>query len=147
MDLDRKLLQAVFLCVALAMPALAHGAEMSAEDALLARISTEVVPKMQREYLRINLGRLGKGETIDIAAYVISESRDRWYVEGIFDGVNALPHAPVPGEEVVVTGELIERWQLSPFRPYYLEASEIPDCAATLSGSCEWLSLTLTLSP
>ncbi|ANM02766.1 hypothetical protein AMC78_CH00621 [Rhizobium phaseoli] len=147
MDFDRKLIRAAFLCGALAMPALAHGAEISAEDALLARISAELVPKMQREYLRATLRGYVEGGVIDIASYVISESRDRWYVEGIFDGVNALPHAPVPGEEVVVTGELIERWQLSPFLPYYLEASDIPDCTDMQSASCGWLPLTLTVSP
>lgn len=98
MDFDRKLIRAAFLCGALAMPALAHGAEISAEDALLARISAELVPKIQREYLRAALRGYGEGGVIDIASYVISESRDRWYVEGIFDGVNALPHAPVRGE-------------------------------------------------
>lgn len=122
------MIQAAFLSVALAMPAFAGGAEISAEDALLTRISIEIIPKMQREYLRNNLGRLVKGETIDIAAWIVSESLDRWYVEGIFDGVNALPHAPIPGE-VVVTGELIQRWESSPFLPYYLEAPEIPVCA------------------
>ncbi|OOO25098.1 hypothetical protein EFR00_19480 [Rhizobium sophoriradicis] len=129
------------------MPPLAHGAEISAEEAFLVHISIETVPRMQREYLRVNLQRLGKRETIDIASHVASESVDRWYVEGIFDWVNGLPHEPIPGEEVVVTGELVERWQLSPFRPYYLEATEIPDCTGMLSASCGWLPLTLTLSP
>ncbi|UWU28641.1 hypothetical protein N2600_01275 [Rhizobium sp. WSM1274] len=144
---NRKGIRAAFVCGALAMPAVAGGAEISAEDALLARISSEVIPRMQREYLRTNLERLGKGETIDIAVYILSESVDRWYVEGIFDGVNALPHPPIPGEEVVVTGELIQQWQLSPFLPYYLEVNDIPDCTAMLSNSCRWQPLTLTLSP
>jgi len=30
---------------------------------------------------------------------------------------------------MVVTGKLIEEWQLSPFMPYYLEATDIPSCA------------------
>ncbi|AGS20443.1 hypothetical protein [Rhizobium etli] len=119
MWLGRNLIQTAIFYGALAMPPIAH-ADISAEEAFLVHISIETVPRMQREYLRVNLQRLGKTETIDIAFYVASGSVDRWYVEGIFDGVNGLPHEPIPGEEVVVTGELIERWRLSPFRPYYL---------------------------
>ncbi|WP_342635261.1 hypothetical protein [Rhizobium chutanense] len=61
MGLERKLIQAAVFCGALVMPVFAHGAEISAEDAFLARISIEIIPKMQWEYLRANLGRLGKG--------------------------------------------------------------------------------------
>lgn len=55
MGLGRNLIQAAFLCGALAMPVLARGAEVSAEDALLTRLSIEIVPRLQREYLRATL--------------------------------------------------------------------------------------------
>ncbi|ANK84253.1 hypothetical protein AMJ97_CH00611 [Rhizobium sp. N1314] len=58
-----------------------------------------------------------------------------------------LMRCPMRQFAVKVTGELIERWQLSPFLPYYLEASDIPDCTGMQSASCGWLPLTLTLSP
>ncbi|MBY5329774.1 hypothetical protein GR198_28105 [Rhizobium leguminosarum] len=130
MGLGRNLIQAAFLCGALAMAALARGAEISAEDAFLTRLSIGAVPRLQREYLRLALGRLG-GErtTIDLDAYVLAEVFERWYVEGVYDGIPSLPHEPIPGEDLVVTGKLIEQWQLSPFMPYYLEVTEIPSCA------------------
>ncbi|MBX5151709.1 hypothetical protein CO660_20375 [Rhizobium sp. L9] len=133
MGLDGNLIQAALLCGALAMPVLAYGAERAAEEAFLARLSTEVVPRMQREYMRVRLPSLG----IDIASYYARISLNRWYVEGIFE----------PDEDLVITAERMERWELSPFLPYYLEETEIPDCAAMLSSSCRWLPLTLTLSP
>ncbi|MBB3353146.1 hypothetical protein FHT70_003089 [Rhizobium sp. BK049] len=46
----------------------------------------------------------------------------------------------------MVTGEIHELLQLSPFIPHYLEATEIPDCTIWLFSSCEWLPLTLTLT-
>nr|OAP95156.1 hypothetical protein A4U53_18210 [Rhizobium leguminosarum] len=55
MGLGRNLIQAVFLCGALAIPALARGAEVYADDALLTRFSIETVPRLQREYLRAPL--------------------------------------------------------------------------------------------
>ncbi|MGZ2450906.1 hypothetical protein ACVIRO_003660 [Rhizobium ruizarguesonis] len=46
-------------------------------------------------------------------------------------------HAPIK-DEVLVTRELIELWQFSPFITYYLEVTEIPDCAnnSVLLPSC-----------
>lgn len=129
MGLGRNLVQAVFLCGSLAVPTLARGADVSAEDALLTRLSIETVPRLQREYLRATLGRHGEGTTIDLARYRWLEDFDRWYVDGIYDGITSRPHLPIPGEDVVVTGKLIEQWQLSPFMPYYLEVTELPDCA------------------
>jgi len=78
MGLGRNLIQAAFLSGALAMPALARGAEISAEDAFLARLSIDAVPRLQREYLRAALRRLG-GErtTIDLDAYRQLENFDR----------------------------------------------------------------------
>jgi hypothetical protein len=145
MRLDRQLIQAAFLYGALAMPALAGGTAPSAEDAFFARLSIEAIPRLQREYLRATLPRHGEGTAIDLTSRFMSENAPRWYIEGIDDGVSPRPHAPIPGEEMVVTGELFELWQLSPFIPYHLEVSELPDCAAWLSGSCGWLPLTLTL--
>ncbi|MBA5805168.1 hypothetical protein [Rhizobium changzhiense] len=147
MGLDRKLIQAAFLCGALVMPALTYGADPSAEDAFLARLSSDAIPRLQREYLQATLSRHGEGSVIDLDAYLLSENFDRWYVEGVFDGTPLGPHAPIPGEDLVVTGQMFEQWQLSPFMPYYLEGTELPDCAAWLSDSCRWLPLTLTLSP
>ncbi|MBY5557706.1 hypothetical protein HFO41_15390 [Rhizobium leguminosarum] len=145
MGLDRKLIQAAFLGGVLAMPALAHSAEISAEEALLARISAEAIPKMQREYLQATLPVYGT--VIDLGAYLSAAKFDHWYVEDVFDGVPFGPHAPIPDEEVVLTGALFELWQFSPIIPYYLEVTEIPDCTAMLPASCGWLPLTLTLSP
>ncbi|NKL76746.1 hypothetical protein [Rhizobium leguminosarum] len=129
MGLGRNLIQAAFLCGALVMPVLARGAEVSAEDALLTRLSIETVPRLQREYLGATLRRQDEGTTIDLARYRWLEDFDRWYVEGIYDGITSRPHLPIPGEDVMVTRELIEQWQLSPFIPYNLEVTEIPDCA------------------
>nr|WP_246827210.1 hypothetical protein [Rhizobium binae] len=145
MGLDRKLIRTVFLCGALAMPALAGGAETSSQEAFLARISIEVIPTMQREYLRAALRRyLGAG-VIDIAAYAWPENFERWYIEGMFYGTTAWPHTPIPGEDLV-TGEMFDLWQFSPFVPYYLE-TDTPDCTGMQSASCGWLPLSLTLSP
>ncbi|MGO7133202.1 hypothetical protein [Rhizobium leguminosarum] len=146
MSLDRKLIQAAFLCAALAMPAFARGAEESAaEDAFLTHISVETIPEMQRKYLQATLPV--HGTVIDLGVYLSAEKFDHWYVEGVFDAVPLGPHAPIPDEEVVLTGALFELWQFSPFIPYYLEVTEIPDCTAMLPASCGWLPLTLTLSP
>jgi hypothetical protein len=147
MGLDRKLIQAAFLCGALVMPALAAGAEISGEDAFFSRLSTEAIPRLQRQYLRETLIRFGQGVAIDLDVYLRAKDSDWWYVEGAFDGIPSRPHAPIPGEDMVITGELYELWQLSPFIPYYLEVTEIPDCTAWLSISCGWRPLTLTLSP
>ncbi|MBY3394646.1 hypothetical protein HFN88_18400 [Rhizobium laguerreae] len=46
------------------MPAVA-GAETSAEDAFLARLSIEVIPRLQREYLRATL-KSQEGSVIDL---------------------------------------------------------------------------------
>ncbi|MBB2678775.1 UNVERIFIED_ORG: hypothetical protein M2312_002277 [Rhizobium esperanzae] len=146
MDFDRKLIQAAFLCAALPMPALAHSADTSSQEAFLTRISAEVIPRMQREYLRSTLRRYGEDGVIDIAAYAWSENFERWYIEGMFDGTTAWPHTPIPGEELV-TGEMFDLWQFSPFVPYYLEVTDIPDCTGMESSSCGWQPLTLTLSP
>ncbi|MGO7353314.1 hypothetical protein [Rhizobium ruizarguesonis] len=137
MGLGRNLIQAAFLCGALAMPVLARGAEVSAEDALLTRLSIEIVPRLQREYLRATLTPQDEGTAIDVAAYVLSKTFNRWYVEGIFDGTFSWLHAPIK-DEVLVTRELIELWQFSPFITYYLEVTEIPDCAnnSVLLPSC-----------
>ncbi|OWV72142.1 hypothetical protein ATY77_11475 [Rhizobium sp. R634] len=135
MGFDRIWIQAAFLCSALAMPGLGHGAEASPQEAFLTRISTEIVPRMQREYLRATLRRYGEGTVIDLAAYAWSENFERWYIEGMFDGTTAWPHTSTPGEEPV-TGEVFELWQFSPFVPYYLEVTEIPDCPVTLSDGC-----------
>ncbi|MGO7638547.1 hypothetical protein AB9E19_32860 [Rhizobium leguminosarum] len=140
MRLDRQLIQAAFLYGALTMPALAGGTAPSAEDAFFARLSIEAIPRLQREYLRATLARHGEGTAIDLTDRFMSENRPRWYIEGIDDGVSPRSHAPIPGKEMVL-------WQLSPFIPYHLEVTELPDCAAWLSGSCKWLPLTLTLSP
>ncbi|MGO6677235.1 hypothetical protein [Rhizobium leguminosarum] len=140
MRLDRQLIQAAFLYGALTMPALAGGTAPSAEDAFFARLSIEAIPRLQREYLRATLARHGEGTAIDLTDRFMSENRPRWYIEGIDDGVSPRFHAPIPGKEMVL-------WQLSPFIPYHLEVTELPDCAAWLSGSCKWLPLTLTLSP
>ncbi|MDF0695364.1 hypothetical protein PYR71_02330 [Rhizobium sp. MC63] len=147
MWLGRTLIQTAIFSGALAMPPLAYGAEISAEEAFLVRISTEVVPTMQRKYLRATLIRYTEGTTIDLAARFMSENAPRWYIEGISDGVSPRPHAPIPGEEMVVTGEMFELWQFSPFVPYYLEVTDIPDCIGMLSALCARLPLTLTLSP
>jgi hypothetical protein len=129
MSLDRKLIQVAFLCGALTMPALARGAEVSAaENAFLTRLSIEIVPRLQREYLRATLGRHGRGTVIDLGAYLWSENFHRWYIEGIYDGTTSWPHAPVPGEDLV-PGEITDLWQFSPFISYHLEVTEIPDCA------------------
>ncbi|WP_311044267.1 hypothetical protein [Rhizobium sp. NZLR4b] len=113
------------------------GQEVSAEDALLTRLSIETVPRLQREYLRATLTPQDEGTAIDVAAYVWSKAFDRWDVEGIFDGTFSWLHAPIK-DEVTVTRELIELWQFSPFIPYYLEVTEIPDCAnkSVLLPSC-----------
>ncbi|MBB5665103.1 hypothetical protein GGE68_003317 [Rhizobium leguminosarum] len=132
MGLDRKSIQAAFLCGTLVIPVFAHGAERAAEQAFLARLSTEVVPRMQREYMRATLPSFG----IDIASYFERRRFNRWYVGGTF-----------PDEDVEITAELMERWLLSPLLPYYLEVTEIPDCTAMLPASCGWQPLTLTLSP
>nr|WP_318035464.1 hypothetical protein [Rhizobium ruizarguesonis] len=110
---------------------------MSAEDALLTRLSTEIVPRLQREYLRATLTPQDEGTAIDVAAYVLSKTFNRWYVEGIFDGTFSWLHAPIK-DEVLVTRELIELWQFSPFISYYLKVTEIPDCAnnSVLLPSC-----------
>lgn len=119
MVLDRKLIQAAFLCSALSTPALAHGAAISAEEAFLTRISTEFVPRMQRKYMDRAICRIVCA--IDIAAFraslLLAESLEQWYVEGISDGVPK------------VTVDLLERWELSLSMPYYLDVTEIPDCA------------------
>ncbi|MBY5815427.1 hypothetical protein HFN60_07140 [Rhizobium leguminosarum] len=128
MGLGRNLIQTAFLCGALAMPVLARGAEVSAEDALLTRLSIETVPRLQREYLRATLGRHGEGTVIDLGAYLWSENFYRWYIEGIYDGTTSWPHAPIPGEDLV-TREMFDLWQFSPFIAYHLEVTEIPDCA------------------
>ncbi|MET3753793.1 hypothetical protein ABID08_001136 [Rhizobium binae] len=145
MGFDGKWIWAAFLCGALAMPALAGGAETSSEEAFLIRISTEVIPTMQREYLRAALRRYLEAGVIDLAAYAWSENFERWYIEGTFDGTTAWPHTPIPGEELV-TGEMFELWQFSPFVPYYLEVTDIPDCTGMQSASCGRLPLSLTLS-
>lgn len=111
------------------MPALAAGAEISAEDTFFSRLSIEVIPRLQRAYLRVTLSRYGEGTAIDLAALFKAENAPRWYIEGIDDGVSRRPHAPIPGEDLMVTGQMFEQWQLSPFLPYYLEVTEIPDCA------------------
>jgi hypothetical protein len=46
------------------MPALVASAEISAEDAFLSRLSIEVIPRLQREYLRATLIRFGEGAAI-----------------------------------------------------------------------------------
>ncbi|WP_010069184.1 hypothetical protein [Rhizobium sp. CIAT894] len=128
MGLGRKLIQTALLCGTLAMPPLAHGAGLTAED-VLARISIDAIPRLQREYLRATLSRYGQSSVIDLGAYILAERFDHWYVEGVFDGTPLGPHAPIPDEELVLTGELFELWQFSPFISYYLEVTEIPDCA------------------
>ncbi|EJC82480.1 hypothetical protein Rleg4DRAFT_4193 [Rhizobium leguminosarum bv. trifolii WSM2297] len=126
------------------MPALAAGAEISAGDAFFSRLSIDVIPRLQRAYLRVTLSRHGEGTAIDLASLFMAENAPRWYIEGIDDGVSPRPHAPIPGEDPVITGEQYELWQLSPFLPYYLDVTEIPDCTAWQSGWCGWLRLTLT---
>nr|WP_246649947.1 hypothetical protein [Rhizobium laguerreae] len=74
MGFGRNLIQTAFLCGALAMPVLARGAEVSAEDALLTRLSIETVPRLQREYLRATLTPQDEGTAIDVAAYVLSKT-------------------------------------------------------------------------
>ena len=120
MGLDRRLIQAAFLCGGLAMPAFAGGAEISDEDALLGRISTEIIPRIQLEYVQAAIGQFTAA--MDIATFrarlILDEGLQQWYVEGIYDGVPTR-----------VTADLLERWALSPSMPYYLEAIDIPDCA------------------
>nr|WP_210303798.1 hypothetical protein [Rhizobium esperanzae] len=110
------------------MPVFAHGAGLSTEDALM-RISIDAIPRLQREYLQATLSRYGQSSVIDLDVYILAERFDHWYVEGVFDGVHLGPHAPILDEELVLTGELFELWQFSPFISYYLEVTEIPDCA------------------
>ncbi|WP_245294337.1 hypothetical protein [Rhizobium aegyptiacum] len=102
------------------MPALAHGAEMTAEDGFLTRISSEVVLRMQREYMRTAISDFV--QAMDIGAFrarlMREEALQQWYVEDLYDG---LP--------VRVSAELLDRWALSPSMSYYLEAADIPDCA------------------
>ncbi|MBX4865801.1 hypothetical protein [Rhizobium bangladeshense] len=119
MGLDRKLIQAVFLCAALAMPVFAHSAEGAADEALLSHVSTEVIPEMQREYMQTAVGKFV--HAIDIAALrarvMREQTLEQWYIEGIY---NAVP--------TKLTAEQLERWAESPSLPYYLEATDIPDC-------------------
>ncbi|WP_245372260.1 hypothetical protein [Rhizobium leguminosarum] len=91
----------------------------------MTRLSIEIVPRLQREYLRANLR--GEGTLIDLAGDFWSKNIDQWYIEGMADGTTSWPRSR--GEKAAVTRELIEQWQLSPFIPYYLEVTEIPDCA------------------
>ncbi|MDK4733591.1 hypothetical protein [Rhizobium sp. CNPSo 3490] len=119
MGFDRNLIQAAFLSVALALPAFAGGAEMSAEEAFLARIHSDVLPRMQLEYLQTAVSQFV--HAIDIAAFrarlMREEALQQWYVEDIYDGV-----------PVRVNAELLDRWALSPSMPYRLE-TDVPDCA------------------
>ncbi|MGO6682091.1 hypothetical protein [Rhizobium leguminosarum] len=132
MRLDRQLIQAAFLYGALAMPALAGGTAPSADDTFFARLSIEAIPRLQREYLRVTLKPQNESTMTDLARYRWLEDFDRWYVDGVYDGITPRPHLPIPGEGMMVTRELSEQWQLSPFIPYYLEVTEIPDCASSI---------------
>ncbi|MBX4973108.1 hypothetical protein HJB51_26185 [Rhizobium lentis] len=119
MGWGNKRIHAAVLGAALAMPAFTHGAETSAEEAFLTRISSEVVV-MQRDYMRTAVGQFVKAT--DIAAFrarlVREEALQQWYVEDIYDGV-----------PVRVNAALLERWAMSPSMSYHLETTDIPDCA------------------